>query len=184
MSRIQHSTHRSVQHSITAIVSAACCLSVVLWTATLSATEPLVIHEWGTFTALQDEKGIALPGINIDDEKLPEFCHNLSPWILSNAFSIGDLRSRMMKGAPPKHPYVTLRLETPVLYVHPPKDEKLPFSLDVEVAFHGGWLTEFYPHADAEAPGLKNGYFNFGPITAETPTRTSGSLPARSPLPI
>lgn len=168
MSRFDCAIHRSFRWDIATVFQAVCCWSAVSSATALSAGEPLVIHEWGTFTALQDEKGVALPGINIDDEKLPEFCHNLSPWILSNSYSIGDLRSRMMKGAPPKHPYVTLRLETPVLYVHPPKDEKLPFQLDVEVAFHGGWLTEFYPHADAEAPGLKNGYFNFGPITAET----------------
>jgi hypothetical protein len=50
------------------------------------------------------------------------------------------------------HPDVTLRLETPVLYVHSPAGFHGP--LDVRVAFHGGWLTEYYPDAEALAPGI------------------------------
>ncbi|HET6249983.1 MAG TPA: hypothetical protein VFE47_19995 [Tepidisphaeraceae bacterium] len=127
--------------------------------------EPLIVHEWGTFTALQDEHGNALPGINIDDEPLPAFCHNLSPWAIERPHGMPRV---MMKGVPERHPYVTLRLETPVLYFHPPKSEKLPFSVDVDVKFHGGWLTEFYPQAEPQAPGLKDNEFKFGPITPDT----------------
>src|SRR5438552_315009 len=39
------------------------------------AAEPLVVHEWGTFTALQDEQGTALGRINTDDEPVPSFVH-------------------------------------------------------------------------------------------------------------
>ena len=35
------------------------------------AREELVVHEWGTFTGLQDDDGRELAGINIDDEPLP-----------------------------------------------------------------------------------------------------------------
>src|SRR6266700_8436110 len=35
---------------------------------TLAAPPPLVIHEWGTFTNLQDESGKSVGGINSDDE--------------------------------------------------------------------------------------------------------------------
>jgi hypothetical protein len=129
------------------------------------AADGLQIHEWGTFTALQNEKGDALPGINIDDEPLPAFCHNLHPWALEPSRTLPTL---MMKGAPERHPYVTLRLETPVLYFHPAPGEKLPFTVNVDVQFHGGWLTEFYPHAAPDAPGLGRSQFNFGPITANT----------------
>ena len=125
----------------------------------------LTVHEWGTFTALQDEKGDALPGINIDDEPLPAFCHNLHPWALLASRSAALYRH---EGRPERHPYVTLRLETPVLYFHPSEKDKQPFDINVEVQFHGGWLTEFYPHATPDAPGLKRNEFSFGPITADT----------------
>ena len=77
----------------------------------------------------------------------------------------------MSKGAPERHPFVTLRLETPVIYFHPPQGQTEPFKLDVDVALHGGWLTEYYPDAKPEAPGLKEGEFDFGPITRETTGR-------------
>jgi hypothetical protein len=125
----------------------------------------LAVHEWGTFTALQNDEGDALGGINIDDEPLPAFCHNLHPWALEPANA--TCRRRDAKGIPERHPWVTLRLETPVLYFHPPEGSK-PFSIDVGVQFRGGWLTEFYPHAEPDAPGLKRNMFNFGPITPDT----------------
>jgi hypothetical protein len=40
-----------------------------------------------------------------------------------------------------------MRLETPVIYFHPSAGTPLPRRLDVDVAFRGGWLTEFYPEA-------------------------------------
>ena len=128
----------------------------------------LKVHEWGTFTALQDEHGEALPGINIDDEPLPAFSHNLGPWAVVPARVIPRRELLQMKGAPQRHPSVTLRLETPVIYFHPPADEKLPFNVDVDVHFRAGWLTEFYPHADPDLPGLKDDDFHFGPITPDT----------------
>ena len=30
------------------------------------------------------------------------------------------------------------------------EQEKLPFSIDVNVQFHGGWLSEFYPQASPD----------------------------------
>lgn len=149
-------------------------LAVVLgfsWAAAGSrAGDPLIIHEWGTFTSLQNSSGTPIGGINIDDEPLPPFVHNLNPFILIQPHSISRYLS---KGAPERHPFVTLRLETPVVYFHPPKGSKTPFKLDLDVAMHGGWLTEYYPNAVPEAPGLKEGRFDFGPITRETTGRLS-----------
>jgi hypothetical protein len=43
-------------------------------TSTLLADDKAVIvHEWGTFTCLQDENGQAVGGINVDDEPVPQF---------------------------------------------------------------------------------------------------------------
>ena len=143
-----------------------CCGTV----AALAARAPgkLIVHEWGTFTALQNEKGDALPGINIDDEPLPPFVHQLNSAILPPAHAVGQFRENVMKGLPPGQPFVTMRLETPVMYFYPPHDAKLPLSLDVEVALHGGWLTEYYPQAKVVAPGYHADDDPLGPITADT----------------
>jgi hypothetical protein len=125
---------------------------------------PFYAHEWGTFTALQDDKGDELPGINIDDEPVPGFVHNLTPYLLNNPILSQDHWIYRQKGAPRQHPMVTLRLETPVIYFHPGKNGGIPDTVDVRVLFRGGWLTEFYPYAKAELPGLRAGNFDFGPL--------------------
>jgi hypothetical protein len=130
------------------------------------AAEKLVVHEWGTFTSLADETGKQLGGINVDDEPLPSFVHDLNPYVLGNQhWPRAVLR---MKAAPERHPYVTLRLETPVVYFYPPKTANAPMSVDFDVQFRGGWLTQFFPQAKPDAPGLEQGKFNFGPITRDT----------------
>ncbi|HEY2951692.1 MAG TPA: hypothetical protein VGK40_03860 [Verrucomicrobiae bacterium] len=103
----------------------------------------LVVHEWGTFTSLQDEAGRTLSGINTDEEPLPDFVHDLSwsPGLVSRG-----------KGAPLHYPDITMRLETPVIYFHPPTGSP-PLTVTVSVAFRGGWLTQFYPDALWSAPG-------------------------------
>ncbi len=143
----------------------AIVLGLSLWANQSRAAGPLVIHEWGTFTALQDRYGSPIGGINVDDEPLPQFVHNLNRFILIPPNAISRY---MSKGVPERYPFVSLRLETPVVYFHPPKDMKLPLKLDVDVAMHGGWLTQFYPDAVPEAPGLKQDRFEFGPITNDT----------------
>ena len=126
-----------------------------------AASDPIVVHEWGTFTSLQDELGNAIGGINADDEPVPDFVHRLN-WSL-----IVGPRSHLnlfAKSVPQSHPDVTMRLETPVVYFHPAPGTKLPLQLNIEVAFRGGWLSEYYPAAEIDAPGAKS----FGPITADT----------------
>jgi hypothetical protein len=125
----------------------------------------LVVHEWGTFTSLQDEQGDELSGINTDDEPVPDFVHNLNQFVLSKPMLS---RLHWMKGAPRMHPYVTMRLETPVIYFHPPKSWPAGKTADVFVEFRGGWLTQFYPKADASVPLEKNNPFDFGQLTPDT----------------
>src|SRR5438552_9807693 len=53
----------------------------LLWFFSVCAhagTKDLVVHEWGTFTSLQDESGRAIGGINSDDEPVPKFVHDLN----------------------------------------------------------------------------------------------------------
>lgn len=118
----------------------------------------LVVHEWGTFTSLQDETGRAIGGLNINDEPLPKFVHRLAgptapvdPAALSKGFAT-------------LHPEVTMRLETPVVYFYPPANgDKIPV-VDVSVAFRGGLLSEFYPRGDAGPAGASAGTKDLGKI--------------------
>jgi hypothetical protein len=136
--------------------------------ASSEADEILTVHEWGTFTALQDEQGVELSGINTDDEPVPKFVHNLNPFLLSKPVLSSIHWQYRQKAAPRVHPRITMRLETPVVYFYPPKGWQLPQSVDVSVRFRGGWLTEFYPKAQPQVPGLKEGLFDFGELTPET----------------
>jgi len=151
-------------------ILALLAVSLLCKTAMAASNDKLVVHEWGTFTALQNERGQPLGGINIDDEPVPKFVHNLNRHVLQSSYTLAEIHS---KGAPQRHPYVTVRLETPVIYFYPPESQGGPMSVDVDVSFRGGWLTEFYPHALAYAPGLKENSFEFGPITPNTVGRLS-----------
>jgi hypothetical protein len=113
---------------------------------TLSArAQPLEIHEWGTFTSLQDEAGRTLGGINSDDEPVPGFCHDANWTLIARPSDLPPITS---KGVSRCHPDVTMRLETPVLYFHLPPGASCPQTASVKVSFRGGWLTQFYPAAE------------------------------------
>jgi len=128
----------------------------------------MIVHEWGTFTTLQNDKGDELFGINIDDEPVPDFVHNLEPYILNTPVLSHDYWLTRQKGAPRFHPQVSMRLETPVIYFYPPANGKLPMEVDVQVKFRGGWLTEFYPNADVRLPDADQGKFDFTKLTRST----------------
>ena len=138
-------------------------LGLVIGCAPASA-QPLVVHEWGSFTSLQDETGRAIGGINSDDEPVPKFVHDLDHLLILKPDRLPPI---CYQGAPRCHPDVTMRLETPVIYFHLPTQAKLPQTLDVKVAWRGGWLTQFYPDAQAQAPGA------FGTLDAKTVGRLS-----------
>ena len=113
-----------------------------------SSGEKWAVHEWGTFTSLQDEAGKAIGGINTDDEPVPPFVHRLASFALLRPT---DIPAFFFQGAPSCHPDVTMRLETPVMYFHPPSSGVRSAIASVRVTFHGGWLTEFFPAAEADA---------------------------------
>ncbi|HSY42627.1 MAG TPA: hypothetical protein VK811_01875 [Candidatus Acidoferrum sp.] len=128
-------------------------LASLLVSAAASAQQTWQIHEWGTFTSLQDESGQAIGGINTDDEPVPPFVHRVFPVLPAD-----DVIPRQFnKGLPGCHRDVTMRLETPVIYFHPPPGTADGQNANVRVKFRGGWLTEFYPSAASDAPGLTNG---------------------------
>ncbi len=128
----------------------------------------LVVHEWGTFTSLQGDDGRELAGVNIDDEPVPKFVHNLNPYLLNQPLLTDRHWMYRQKGAPRNHPQITMRLETPVIYFYPPEGQTTPLDVNVDVRFRGGWLTEFYPKAKADAPGLGKNTFDFGKLTPQS----------------
>src|SRR6185503_9959314 len=129
-------------------------LGVLLFVLTARAgaeEKKWVIHEWGTFTSLQNEAGDAIGGINTDDEPVPPFVHRLAYQFLLEPMEIPP---SFCHGVPRCHPDVTMRLETPVIYFHPPAAQTFS-NVNVRVKFRGGWLTEYYPFAEPFAPGLR-----------------------------
>lgn len=114
-----------------------------------SAGEALVVHEWGTFTSVQDETGRTIGGINTDEEELPAFVHDLRPVRMTEHT---DLAPRFIKFAPMCAPEVTMRLETPVVYFHLPAGMK-QMTVDLRVDFRGGILSQFYPDAGIAVDG-------------------------------
>jgi hypothetical protein len=140
--------------------------AALMMPSALRAAEPLVVHEWGTFTALQDEQGKALGRINTDDEPVPAFVHTMPQTELFPATTAYDDSGG--KGVPAGDPNITMRLETPVLYFHPPKDQRGPVTLDVHVAFRGGWLTQYFPDGNASVRGVPAAVTTRPAISADT----------------
>lgn len=120
----------------------------------------LIAHEWGTFTVLQDERGRALSGVNINEEALPRFVHRLSGGLVPDShrytpvLGSGQYARYASKGIPRIYPAVAMRMETPIIYFYPPKGRTAPLTLDVEVKFRRGWISEWYPDAAVDAPGF------------------------------
>src|SRR5205814_1574003 len=107
-----------------------------------------VVHEWGTFTALQDEQGTALGRINTDDEPVPSFVH-VMPGAAAPFSPTAAAEDFGGKSSPIGDTNITMRLETPVIYFHLPKNAP-PRTVNVNVSFRGGWLSQFYPQAQAD----------------------------------
>jgi hypothetical protein len=113
----------------------------LLTASEVSSAQVATVHEWGTFTCLQNEQGEEIGGINSDDEALPQFVHRLE-W--------AGVDSPSSKSSPRCNPDITMRLETPVTYFHPPLNTTQTLQVNVSATFHGGVLNEYYPYAATE----------------------------------
>jgi hypothetical protein len=91
----------------------------------------LVVHEWGTFLAMNGSDGVSLDGMYHEEHALPSFVH---------ARSQDQLRLPMSR----------IKSETPVIYFYTPQVQRV----QVEVGFPTGLWTQWYPQAVAVAPGL------------------------------
>ena len=104
--------------------------------------DPLIVHEWGTFTSMSGAEGVGLEGLQHEEEALPEFVYSRS--------EVRDcpLRKVGWKGLEVPANHVTRKMETPVIYVY----SKTRRELSVRVDFLGGLLTQWYPVSDKLGP--------------------------------
>lgn len=125
---------------------AACALAGGAFAALPNAD--LVIHEWGTITTVHAADGTPQGGLNKIDESevLPKFVHRYEP----ETTRFDPARKLLKSPLVPGRPDVTMRLETPVIYFHPPTGAADGQSIDVSVLFRGGVINEFYPAAEPD----------------------------------
>lgn len=118
------------------------------------------VHEWGTFTTVSGSDGTLLPGLEREEEQLPNFVHSHTG--LENGQSpdpaeimrISRQHGSYFAGQPNtkglgKRPLagVTVKMETPVIYFH--SNEPSPIHVKVKVGFDGGTISQWYPQRSA-----------------------------------
>jgi hypothetical protein len=111
-----------------AVAATVTLLACSLFAGGLSGPpEPVVVHEWGTFTSIAGPDGSALRWLPLNGSSdLPSFvCHA--------GFKIA------MPG--------TIRMETPVLYFYSSKETEV----SVHIQFPNGNITEWFPSANQQA---------------------------------
>jgi hypothetical protein len=113
---------------------------------TAATAADLVIHEWGTIISVHTSDGTPATGLNRIDEGdvLPAFIHRHEPPATRQPH-------RLLSQSPsvPGRPDVTMRLESPMIYFHPPPNQKFDDPIDITVRLRGGVLNGFYPNAAA-----------------------------------
>jgi hypothetical protein len=106
------------------------------------ASPGLVVHEWGTFTSVQGSDGIALEGLQHEEESLPPFVYSRSK------VRACPLRDRGYKGLEVDVAHVTKKMETPVLYFYSPTSQRVR----LRVGFEKGLLSQWFPVSDLLGP--------------------------------
>src|SRR5581483_3045482 len=129
-----------IMKTILIFVSLAAVVAV-LCAGTVSPSPSLVAHEWGTFTSLQGANGALIPWKPLTTSQLPGFVYD---WQRPGL-------NRLRAGQIFKGEMITLqRMETPVIYFY--SDRKA--SVDVDVRFPQGTITEWYPQAPRVGPSM------------------------------
>jgi hypothetical protein len=131
----------------------------------------MVVHEWGTFLAMNGSDGISLDGMYHEEHALPSFVHARSRDQLRLPMSVS-------KG------------ETPVIYFYTPQVQRV----QVEVGFPTGLWTQWYPQATIIRPGIvqagsppqtRNGHIRWNvtvvPASTKEPTPTKPTFNGKPP---
>jgi hypothetical protein len=118
--------------------------------------QKLVAHEWGTFTSIAGDDGIALEWRPLNGASdLPKFVYSVeNSEQKKNGIRIGPPRG--------KEDWVArIRMETPVIYFY--TDSEIEKEISVKVDFPKGKITEWYPHARTVGDGIDWGRFKLIP---------------------
>jgi hypothetical protein len=97
-------------------------------TVALHASE-FIVHEWGTFTSVVGSDGRMLSGLELEEERVPNFVHSFPGFA---PFNKGW--NRPVAG-------VTVKMETPVLYFYSSEARHVRVAVD----FIGGSISQWYP---------------------------------------
>lgn len=120
----------------------------------------LIVHEWGTFTAAIGADGTMIDWMPIIGWDLPPFVYTRSRAV-STPYQIGERENRDLRSYQ--------RMETSVLFFYSDRE----MSVDVEVGFPRGLITQWYPRArdfrprlgDARTPiAVKDGWVRWGKV--------------------
>ncbi|MEP7236005.1 MAG: hypothetical protein ABI778_11990, partial [Ignavibacteriota bacterium] len=113
-----------------------------------AASQPLAVHEWGTFTTLHGSDGGTLSGLYFEEEQLPPFVFHFpgfspDPAIAQNGYT------------PCKD--VTVKMETPVIYFYSQSERQV----NVHVDFPHGAITQWYPNRSGGEVIPQSGLIDF-----------------------
>lgn len=122
---------------------------LTLSAADIQPSAKFEVHEWGTFTSVAGENGMALEWLPFGGPTdLPCFVHRL------------EVGAKATLGG-------TVRMETPVIYFY----ARAPMTARVHVDFPQGFITEWYPRANQLATYMGSG---MGPQNPDTRAAREG----------
>ena len=124
-------TRDPVRRNLLATAGVLVILAGTLAVSVTASPGGLIVHEWGTFLAINGSDGVTLDGMYHEEHALPGFVH---------ARSRNELRLRTSN----------LKGETPIVYFYGGR----PLRVRVEVGFRDGLWTQWYPQADFVRPSL------------------------------
>ena len=113
------------------LIGGAIVFALGMLAAAEAVRADLVVHEWGTFLAMNGSDGVSLDGMYHEEHALPPFVHSRS-------------RDQL------RLPLSLLKGETPVIYFY----TRQPSRVQVQVGFPTGLWTQWYPQASMVGPGL------------------------------
>jgi hypothetical protein len=135
----------------------------------------LVAHEWGTFTSVAGPTGTAVDWLPLGGAAdLPCFVDRFNNLRL---IKVGlGLRRAITYQEAPRAVRGKIRMETPVIYFYSPADT----SVNVQVTFPHGLMTEWYPRATVAQPDLAPATLSLMDVTSRISWRGVKVLPRSS----
>ena len=117
-----------------------------------AADSGYVAHEWGTFTSVQGADGVQMAWNPLSISELPKFVYdrNRRPGVKPGTKIVAAKTGLVC----------TQRMETPVIYFYSAQ----PRTVDVDVRFPSGTITEWYPREAPLEKGIKGGALHWADV--------------------